>query len=256
MVDGGEATRSATVSVTVVGNGRPWRVGTLPDRTLLVGDSAMTEVSGAFRDPEGDTITYDVSSSDTSVAQVTLSGTRVTIIPVAAGTTTITVTATDDGSNQSRTQQFTVTVLPTTATDYDSDDDGLIEIGNLAQLDAVRHDPDGDGAPATASATAYAAAFPDRGSWMACGGLTGCVGYELQVDLDFDTNNSGDADSGDTYWNNGGRLAAHRRLRRLLRRDLRGERPYHQQPVRQRERLGGGVVRLCQLDQRHPPPPG
>ena len=144
VVDGGEAVRSATVSVTVAGNKRPMAVGTLRSRTLLVGDSAMTEVGGAFQDPEGDTITYGVSSSDTAVARVTLSGTRVTIIPVAEGRTTITVTATDDGSNQSRTQQFRVTVRPTTTVDYDTDDDGLIEISNLAQLDAVRHDLTGD----------------------------------------------------------------------------------------------------------------
>ena len=31
----------------------------------------------------------------------------------------------------------------------------------------------------------------------------GCQGYELAADLDFDTNGSGDADSGDTYWNAG-----------------------------------------------------
>ena len=203
VVDGGEAARSATVSVTVVGNKRPVAVGTLRSRRLLVGDSAMTEVGGAFRDPEGDTITYDVSSSDTTVARVTLSGTRVTIIPVAEGRTTITVTATDDGSNQSRTQQFTVTVLPTTTVDYDTDDDGLIEISNLAQLDAVRHDLNGDGAPAFNGAVSYGAAFPNRGSRTACGGLIGCVGYELRADLDFDTNASGDADAGDTYWNDG-----------------------------------------------------
>ena len=203
VVDGGEAARSATVSVTVVGNKRPVAVGTLRSRRLLVGDSAMTEVGGAFRDPEGDTITYDVSSSDTTVARVTLSGTRVTIIPVAEGRTTITVTATDDGSNQSRTQQFRVTVLPTTTVDYDTDDDGLIEISNLAQLDAVRHDLNGDGAPAFNGAVSYGAAFPNRGSRTACGGLIGCVGYELRADLDFDTNASGDADAGDTYWNDG-----------------------------------------------------
>ena len=138
VVDGGEAARSATVSVTVAGNKRPVAVGRLRWRVLLVGDSAMTEVGGAFEDPEGDTITYAVSSSDTSVARVTLSGTRVTIIPVAEGRAIITVTATDDGSNRSRTQQFWVTVRSTTTVDYDTDDDGLIEISNLAQLDAVR----------------------------------------------------------------------------------------------------------------------
>ena len=201
VVDGGEAVRSATVSVTVAGNKRPMAVGTLRSRTLLVGDSAMTEVGGAFQDPEGDTITYGVSSSDTAVARVTLSGTRVTIIPVAEGRTFITVTATDDGSNQSRTQQFRVTVRPTTTVDYDTDDDGLIEISNLAQLDAVRYDLSGDG---VSYSTPFAEAFTDGGGVvLACGGLVGCVGYELSADLDFDTDSSGEADAGDTYWNNG-----------------------------------------------------
>ena len=202
VVNGGEAVRSATVSVTVVGNKRPVAVGRLRWRTLLVGDSAMTEVAGAFQDPEGDTITYAVSSSDTTVARVSLSGSRVTIIPVAGGRTTITVTATDEtGSNKSKTQQFRVTVLPTTTTDYDADDDGLIEIRNLAQLDAVRYDLTGDG---FSYSTAYAEAFTDGGGGsLACGGLLGCVGYELNADLDFDTDGSGEADAGDTYWNDG-----------------------------------------------------
>ena len=200
VVDGGEPVRSATVSVTVAGNKRPVAMGTLRWRTLLVGDSAMTEVGGAFEDPEGDTITYAVSSSDTSVARVTISGTRVTIIPVAEGRTFITVTATDDGSNRSRTQQFGVTVRPTTTVDYDTDDDGLIEISNLAQLDAVRHDLTGYGYTFDA---AHTQAFPDGGSVLACGGLVGCVGYELLANLDFDTDGDGAVDSDDDYWNNG-----------------------------------------------------
>ncbi len=200
VVDGGEAVRSATVSVTVAANKRPLAVGALPYRWVLVGDSAMTEVGGAFEDPEGDAINYAVSSSDITVAGVTLSGTRVTIIPVAEGRTTITVTATDDGSNQSRTQQFTVTVLPATTVDYDTDDDGLIEINNLAQLDAVRHDLSGHGWNYHA---VHTQAFPNGSNVLACGGLLGCVGYELNADLDFDTDRSGEADAGDAYWNNG-----------------------------------------------------
>ena len=201
VVDGGEAVRSATVSVTVAGNKRPVAVGRLRWRTLLVGDSAMTEVGGAFKDPEGDTITYAVSSSDPSVARVTLSGTRVTIIPVAAGRTFITVTATDDGSNRSRTQQFGVRVHSTTTVDYDTDDDGLIEIRNLAQLDAVRYDNGGRG---SGLATAHREAFTDGGGVaLACGGLLGCVGYELLANLDFDTDRDGTVDSDDDYWNNG-----------------------------------------------------
>ena len=85
--------------------------------------------------------------------------------------------------------------------DYDTDADGLIEIENLAQLNAVRYDPDGDGVPYTAGATVYWAAFPDAETRMYC--ANGCAGYELFADLDFDTNGNGRADAGDAYWNSG-----------------------------------------------------
>ena len=87
--------------------------------------------------------------------------------------------------------------------DYDADDDGLIEVSNLAQLYAVRHDLDGDGAAADeASRVAYYAAFPDAPADMGCP-ADGCVGYELVADLDFDANYSGMVDAGDAYWNDG-----------------------------------------------------
>ena len=87
--------------------------------------------------------------------------------------------------------------------DYDSDDDGLIEIGSLAQLDAIRHDRGGDGGPTEDGKTTYEAAFSNAVEWMGCNALQGCSGYELTDDLDFDTNGNGRADSGDTFWNNG-----------------------------------------------------
>ena len=88
--------------------------------------------------------------------------------------------------------------------DYDTDDDGLIEVGTLAQLNAVRHDLNGDGEvddrsdPGTAGtdAAAYAAVFPNPDSSMGCPD-TGCTGYELTADLDFDEN--GDGNRNDTY---------------------------------------------------------
>ena len=92
--------------------------------------------------------------------------------------------------------------------DYDADDDGLIEIATLAQLDAVRHDLDGDGVPvgsgtaAASGAAARAAAFPDAAERMGCP-APACVGYELVADLDFDTDGSGAADAGDAFWNGG-----------------------------------------------------
>ncbi len=83
--------------------------------------------------------------------------------------------------------------------DYDTDDDGLIEVSSLAQLDAIRWDLDGDGA---SNNSGYAAAFPNPATGMGCPSA-GCVGYELTADLDFDTNGSGEADAGDQYWNDG-----------------------------------------------------
>ena len=82
--------------------------------------------------------------------------------------------------------------------DYDKDDDGLIEISSLAQLDAVRYDLDGDGV-VSADADGYAAAFLNAAAGMGCF-RNRCGGYELAANLDFDTNGSGDADAGDTYW--------------------------------------------------------
>ena len=45
--------------------------------------------------------------------------------------------------------------------DYDRDDDGLIEISTLEQLDAIRHDLNGDGKPDDPSEEdSYADAYP------------------------------------------------------------------------------------------------
>ena len=206
LLDGGEAIRSAPVSVIAgEGNQPPVAVGILEDLLLRVGAGTGTmALSEAFRDPDSDTLTYGASSSETAVATVTSSAAQLTIIPVAAGRAAITVTATDaGGSNNAATQRFTVTVWPANAVDYDTDDDNLIEIGNLAQLDAVRHDLDGDGTPTTDGEISYDTAFANAVERMGCSLSVGCRGYELTADLDFDTDDDGDVDSGDTYWNDG-----------------------------------------------------
>ena len=82
--------------------------------------------------------------------------------------------------------------------DYDSDDDGLIEVCNLEQLNAIHWDPDGDGLSDGYHDRAYAATFPNAASGMGCP-LTGCNGYELTADLDFDTNGNGRGDAGDKF---------------------------------------------------------
>ena len=201
VVDGGEAVRSAPVVVIAgKGNQPPVAVGIVADRELLVGATAVVvDVAGAFDDPDDDTLTYAASSSVTSVATLSRSGSMITITPASAGRTIITVTATDaSGSNTSVSQRFTVTV----GHDYDTDKDGLIGISKLAQLDAMRHDLDGNGVPVSAGSAAYAAAFPEAFDRLGCG-IDGCSGYELTKDLYFDTDGDGSADAGDTYWNAG-----------------------------------------------------
>ena len=89
-------------------------------------------------------------------------------------------------------------VVAAIVTDYDRDDDGLIDITNLAQLNAIRWDRDGDGAVATGNRDAYAYAFPWAVRGMGCP-ADGCVGYELLNDLDFDTGTVGDRTDDDYH---------------------------------------------------------
>ena len=131
-------------------------------------------------------------------------------------------------------------------------DDGLIEIATLAQLDAVRHDLDGDGVPAgagaaasgatapgaaagsgaaaVAGAAAHAAAFAEAAEGMGCP-AAGCLGYELAADLDFDTERQRRSGHRDAFWNGGaGWRPPH--VRRPIRRGVRGQRADGVAPVR------------------------
>ena len=90
-----------------------------------------------------------------------------------------------------RTPAQRATATPA-AQDYDTDDDRLIEIANLEQLNAVRWDLNGDGAPDTANYNAYGTAFGGRqhtadadAGRMGCPVSNGCAGYELTADLTF-----------------------------------------------------------------------
>ena len=91
-------------------NRPPEAVGTLPDRRLTGLSSTLeVDVSQAFVDPDGDLLTYGVSSSAPRVVAAQAAGARVTLAAVGEGTAAIRVTATDPGG-LSATQAFTVTV--------------------------------------------------------------------------------------------------------------------------------------------------
>ena len=90
-------------------NRPPAAAGTLPDRALNLPGTLDVDVSAAFVDPDGDALTYAVSSSAPSVVTVSAAGARVTLTAVSAGTATIRVTAMDRGG-LSAAQAFTVLV--------------------------------------------------------------------------------------------------------------------------------------------------
>ena len=90
-------------------NRPPAPAGTLPDRLLTLPGTLDVDVSAAFVDPDGDALTYAVSSSAPSVVTVSAAGARVTLTAVSAGMATIRVTAMDPGG-LSAAQAFTVSV--------------------------------------------------------------------------------------------------------------------------------------------------
>ena len=183
-------------------NGAPTVSGTISDRTFAPGDAALTiDLTSVFSDPDNDTLTYTVWSSDNARLSVSaVTGTSFTLTPVSPGRMVVAVVAADpEGLIAVLTFGVTVTVGNR---DYDSDDDGLIDVGNLAQLNAMRYDLNGDGSTdEPTNWSKYHLAFVE-GSWdMGC--LDGCIGYELTTNLDFDTDGDGDVDSSDDYWNSG-----------------------------------------------------
>ena len=121
VVGGGDATWSAPVTpggggVGGGGGGRnrgPEAVGTLAARTLETGAGPLSvDVAPAFRDPDGDVLSYEAESSSSAVAAVSVAASVLTVAPVSAGEVGIAVTATAAaGSNRSALQMFAVTVV-------------------------------------------------------------------------------------------------------------------------------------------------
>ena len=104
-------TAAQTIKVNV-GN-PPTTVGTMPDETSRVGwGNISVDVSSYFSEPDGQSLSYSASSSNTGVVTVSVSGSTVTATPAGnTGNSTITVTASDP-SGLTATQTFTVYIEP------------------------------------------------------------------------------------------------------------------------------------------------
>mgnify|MGYP003386591699 CR=1 FL=1 len=79
--------------------------------------------------------------------------------------------------------------------DYDLDDDGLIEINDLADLDDIRNNISSEKPSEILGHTLYESSdgCPE----------SGCYGYELTTDLNLDSNGNDAFDDGDLFWNDG-----------------------------------------------------
>ncbi len=244
--DGTDFNSAATIAVTVAAAGTT-HTAALTSGTVAVGMARWVNVStknvalteggtGTYtvtlESPPTGTVTVTVTSDHTaavtrSPGTLTFSATTwntpqtVTLTAVADNTDTVdevalvTNVATGGGYASSTAANRTVRATVAdddarTGTDYDTDDDGLIEISGHAQLNAIRWDLDGNGSSLNSGySTGTTSAFPSPAAGMGCpdnndANETGnCTGYELTANIDLDTDGDGSADSGDAYWNGG-----------------------------------------------------
>ena len=109
-VTGSDSFVSVSQTIAISVENPPAAVGTIPTQYTNLGWSDVTvNVSSYFSEPDGQTLTYSASSSNTWVATVSVSGSTLTISEKGSGNATITVTASDP-SGLSATQTFTVNV--------------------------------------------------------------------------------------------------------------------------------------------------
>ena len=185
----------------------PGRVGNLAaalnGNDLVVSWTAPTE-AGAGTLTGNYAGRYSIDGGSTWTAFSTTGATTYTITNLQANTSyDIEVWAIGQGTAHTRGAPASFKYTPVPITDYDSDGDGLLEISNLAQLNAIRWDLDGDGmVDNSANDISYTAAFPNPEAGMGCPDI-GCTGYELMESLDFDTNGTTGDRTDDTYYNGG-----------------------------------------------------
>ena len=183
-------TAFVTFTVTVLPpNIAPEAVGEIPAQTLRVGDPAVAlNLAPFFTDAEGDPLTFTTVTADGSILTVDIAGSVVTMTAVAAGETTMTVTATDP-RGESAMQNVAVTALPANRPPEAVGSIGrqvLVEGGNPLNIDVAEYfsDPDGDALTYTAessSTRAVWAEIADGSSTLALTPLAPGVGVTVTV---------------------------------------------------------------------------
>ena len=128
-----------------VPNRAPYITNTIPPLELVGGGDDTVDASAYFSDPDGDPLTFAAGSSNPGVAEVSVSGSSVTVTPVTRGAATITVTATDPAGLEAF-QDFEVTVNNGSPTVTRAVPPLTLSVRGEDAVDATAHfsDPDGD----------------------------------------------------------------------------------------------------------------
>ena len=96
-------------SLVLFADQAPVVVEDIPDQWLRTGESSQLDMSEYFRDPEGDPLTYRVTSSNSAIASASVAEGTVKLTALASGVTTVVITASDPPGSQVK-QAFSLTV--------------------------------------------------------------------------------------------------------------------------------------------------
>ena len=137
-------------------NSSPESVGQISNQTLRSGGSALRlDLSNYFRDADGDNLRYTTTLDNPNVAFLQIVGTSMDIYPLDAGSTNVTVTASDGSSTA--TQRFSIRVGSVPTQNQTPRTIGTIPTQTLAVREVVAghisgyfSDPDGDSLTYTA----------------------------------------------------------------------------------------------------------
>ena len=137
----------------LVPNRPPLAIGEMTDREVIVGDSLTVDVSVFFSEPDGQALTY-AAAADSSLLNASVAETILTVVAIAKGTATVTLTAMDPGGLHA-VQSFLVLVPNRPPLAEGSVPEHTIEVADSAMIDVSPFfvDPDGDALSYAAVAT-------------------------------------------------------------------------------------------------------
>ncbi len=157
---GGDASAEGDVAISVTDvNEKPVVESAIPALTVAAGKTAVVDVSGRFRDPDDDALTYEAESSSEAAATVKVNGSEITVTGVSPGESRVTVTA-RDARGGSVSQTFQVTVKNQAPVVESAIPALTVSAGDAKVVDVSAHfsDPNGDALTYEAESSREAAA--------------------------------------------------------------------------------------------------